>query len=49
MGFNDMISIQIGHFSVTLDPNLMLAIFGQVVKTSDVKPKLSSLRELAHE
>jgi hypothetical protein len=49
VGLDDMISIQVGHFSVTLDPDLMPAIFGQVVKTSDVEPKLPALRELAYQ
>lgn len=44
-----MISIEIGHFSIALDPNFMPAILGKVIKTGDVKSELAALGELAHE
>lgn len=36
VGLDDVVSIEIWHLSVTFDPNLMLAIFGQVVQTGDI-------------
>ena len=44
---DDVISIEIRHLSVALDPNLMLAIFGQVVQTGDIQSEFTALREFA--
>lgn len=49
VSLDDVIAVQVGHFAVTLDPNLMPAIFGEVVEAGDVKPELAALRELAHQ
>lgn len=49
MGLDDMISIEIGHFSSCLDPNLVLAILGQIVEAGNIQSKLSTLGKLADE
>ena len=49
VGVDDVVSIEVGHLSVTFDPNLMLAIFGQVVQTGDIQPEFSALREFPYQ
>lgn len=49
MCLDDVIAIEVGHFSIALDPNFMPAILGQVIKTGDVESELATLGELAHE
>jgi len=47
VGLDDVVSIEVRHLSVTFDPNLMLAIFGQVVQTGDIQSEFTALREFA--
>lgn len=49
MGLDDVVSIEVGHFSIALDPNFMPAVLGKVIKTGDVESELAALGELAHE
>jgi hypothetical protein len=49
MSFDDVISVQVWHFSTTLDPYLVLAIFSQVIKAGDIESKFATLGELADE
>ena len=49
MCLDDVIAVEIGHLSSTFDPNFVLAILGQIVETSDIKPEFTSFSELADE
>lgn len=47
MGFDDVISIEVGHLSARLDPNLVGRISRDEIKAGDVQTEFASLGELA--
>ena len=49
VGFDNVVSIEIRHFSIALHPNFMLAIFSQIVKASDIQSKFTSFGKFTHQ
>ena len=47
VGFYHVISIEIGHLSSAFDPDLVFAVLGKVVQTTNVESKFPTFGELA--
>ena len=44
-----MVSIKIRHFSITFYPNLVPAIFGEIIQASDIESEFAALGEFTHQ
>ncbi len=42
-----MVSIEVGHFSATFDPDLVFAKLGQIVQAGDIESEFTAFREFA--
>ena len=49
MGLDDVVPVEVGHLSPALDPDLILAVLGEVVEAGDVESELTAFGELADE
>jgi hypothetical protein len=47
MGLDDMIAIQEGHFTSSLDPDFMFGVLGNEIKRGDAESELAGFSELA--
>lgn len=49
MGFDNVVSIEVGHLSTSLHPDFILAILGKVVKATDVESEFAAFGKFTDE